>query len=198
MHSLDGDSLVPKRYFHIGFAAGHARTVMVVPVIRDADQRACSQIAQEMGELAKLARDGKLEARPDAGRLASPISLARRHQRHLLHADHQRPLKSRSWGVSFMKPVWDGKQFMLRLTLPLSHPGSLRHRFVLRPRFNSYLRQIRRLPARRDVVKRRSDAAVRQPRPGATQPVFDSGTRRAAAQTDCRAAFAIPARGVRA
>jgi pyruvate dehydrogenase E2 component (dihydrolipoamide acetyltransferase) len=58
--SLDGDNLVLKKYFHIGFAADTPNG-LVVPVIRDADKKGVVQIAQEMGDLAKLARDGKLK-----------------------------------------------------------------------------------------------------------------------------------------
>ncbi|HTT11090.1 MAG TPA: dihydrolipoyllysine-residue acetyltransferase [Burkholderiaceae bacterium] len=58
--SLDGDNLVLKKYYHIGFAADTPQG-LVVPVIRDADKKGVAPIAQEMGELAKLARDGKLK-----------------------------------------------------------------------------------------------------------------------------------------
>ena len=58
--SLDGDNLVLKNYYHIGFAADTPQG-LVVPVIRDADQKGVIAIAKEMGELAKLARDGKLK-----------------------------------------------------------------------------------------------------------------------------------------
>ena len=58
--SLDGDSLVVKKYYHIGFAADTPQG-LVVPVIRNADQKGVADIAKEMGELAKLARDGKLK-----------------------------------------------------------------------------------------------------------------------------------------
>ena len=58
--SLDGDNLVLKKYYHIGFAADTPQG-LVVPVIRDADQKGVVQIAKEMGDLAKLARDGKLK-----------------------------------------------------------------------------------------------------------------------------------------
>jgi pyruvate dehydrogenase E2 component (dihydrolipoamide acetyltransferase) len=58
--SLDGDDLVLKRYYHIGFAADTPNG-LVVPVIRDADRKGVTDIAREMGELAKLARDGKLK-----------------------------------------------------------------------------------------------------------------------------------------
>jgi pyruvate dehydrogenase E2 component (dihydrolipoamide acetyltransferase) len=57
--SLDGDQLVMKNYFHIGFAADTPNG-LVVPVIKDADKKGILQISQEMGELAKKARDGKL------------------------------------------------------------------------------------------------------------------------------------------
>jgi pyruvate dehydrogenase E2 component (dihydrolipoamide acetyltransferase) len=58
--SLEGDNLILKRYYHIGFAADTPNG-LVVPVLRDADQKGVVQIAREMGELAKLARDGKLK-----------------------------------------------------------------------------------------------------------------------------------------
>jgi pyruvate dehydrogenase E2 component (dihydrolipoamide acetyltransferase) len=58
--SLDGDNLVLKKYYHIGFAADTPQG-LVVPVIRDADKKGVIDIAKEMGDLAKLARDGKLK-----------------------------------------------------------------------------------------------------------------------------------------
>ena len=58
--SLDGDNLILKKYYHIGFAADTPQG-LVVPVIRDADRKGFVEIAKEMGDLAKLARDGKLK-----------------------------------------------------------------------------------------------------------------------------------------
>ncbi len=58
--SLDGDNLILKKYYHIGFAADTPNG-LVVPVIRDADRKGVIEIAKEMGDLAKLARDGKLK-----------------------------------------------------------------------------------------------------------------------------------------
>jgi pyruvate dehydrogenase E2 component (dihydrolipoamide acetyltransferase) len=58
--SLDGDNLILKNYYHIGFAADTPQG-LVVPVIRDADQKGVIAIAKEMGDLARLARDGKLK-----------------------------------------------------------------------------------------------------------------------------------------
>jgi pyruvate dehydrogenase E2 component (dihydrolipoamide acetyltransferase) len=58
--SLEGDNLIFKKYYHIGFAADTPQG-LVVPVIRNADQKGVAEIAKEMGDLAKLARDGKLK-----------------------------------------------------------------------------------------------------------------------------------------
>ena len=58
--SLDGDNLILKQYYHIGFAADTPQG-LVVPVIRNADRKGVIEIAQEMGDLARLARDGKLK-----------------------------------------------------------------------------------------------------------------------------------------
>jgi pyruvate dehydrogenase E2 component (dihydrolipoamide acetyltransferase) len=58
--SLDGENLVLKKYYHIGFAADTPNG-LVVPVVRDADKKGVLEIAKEMGDLAKLARDGKLK-----------------------------------------------------------------------------------------------------------------------------------------
>jgi pyruvate dehydrogenase E2 component (dihydrolipoamide acetyltransferase) len=58
--SLEGDSLVYKNYWHIGFAA-ETPNGLVVPVIRDANKKSVPEIAREMSELAKLAREGKLK-----------------------------------------------------------------------------------------------------------------------------------------
>jgi pyruvate dehydrogenase E2 component (dihydrolipoamide acetyltransferase) len=85
--SLDGDSLVYKQYFHIGFAADTPNG-LVVPVIKDADKKGILQISQEMGELAKKARDGKLTPGRHVGRLLHHLQPGR-HWRALLHAHHQ-------------------------------------------------------------------------------------------------------------
>jgi pyruvate dehydrogenase E2 component (dihydrolipoamide acetyltransferase) len=58
--SLDGENLVYKNYYHIGFAADTPQG-LVVPVVRNADQKGVAEIAKEMGDLAKLAREGKLK-----------------------------------------------------------------------------------------------------------------------------------------
>ena len=77
-----------KQYFNIGFAADTPNG-LVVPVIKNADQKGVLQIAKEMGELSAKAREGKLGPADMQGGCFS-ISLARRHRRHRVHADHQR------------------------------------------------------------------------------------------------------------
>jgi pyruvate dehydrogenase E2 component (dihydrolipoamide acetyltransferase) len=140
--SLDGDSLVYKQYFHIGFAADTPNG-LVVPVIKDADKKGIFQISQEMGELAKKARDGKLgPGRHERCQLHH--QLPGWHWRALLHAHHQRP-EVAILGVckSTMEPVWDGKAFQPRLMLPLSLTWD--HRVIdgaAAARFNVYLGQI--------------------------------------------------------
>jgi pyruvate dehydrogenase E2 component (dihydrolipoamide acetyltransferase) len=86
--SLDGEQLVFKNYFHIGFAADTPNG-LVVPVIKDADQQGHPADRQEMSELAKKARDGKLGPADMSGG-ALQHQLAGRHRRALLHAHHQR------------------------------------------------------------------------------------------------------------
>ena len=96
--SLDGDNLVLKKYYHIGFAADTPNG-LVVPVIRDADKKGVVEIAKEMGELAKLARDGKLKPDQMQGgtlhdlepRAASAASTSRRSSTRR---------KSRSWACA--------------------------------------------------------------------------------------------------
>src|SRR6516164_8829691 len=86
--SLDGDSLIYKNYWHIGFAADTPNGLMV-PVIRDADKKSVPEIGKEMNALAKLAREGKIK--PDQMQGGHVLDLiARGYRRHLFHTDHQR------------------------------------------------------------------------------------------------------------
>ena len=140
--SLDGDSLVLKQYFHIGFAADTPNG-LVVPVIRDADQKGVFQIAQEMGDLAKLARDGKLKPDQMQGGCFSISSLGGIGGTYFTPIINAPEVAIMGVCKSFTKPVWDGKQFAPRLTLPLSL--SWDHRVIdgaEAARFNSYFAQI--------------------------------------------------------
>ncbi len=140
--SIDGEQLVVKQYFHIGFAADTPNGLMV-PVIRDADKKGIFQISQEMSELAKKARDGKLSPAEMSGAgftISSLGGIGGRYFTPIINAPEVAIL-----GVckSTMEPVWDGKAFQPRLMLPLSL--SWDHRVIdgaSAARFNVYLSQI--------------------------------------------------------
>ncbi|MBD9668250.1 pyruvate dehydrogenase E2 component (dihydrolipoamide acetyltransferase) [Variovorax beijingensis] len=140
--SLDGDQLVYKQYFHIGFAADTPNG-LVVPVLKDADKKGILQISQEMGELAKKARDGKLGSADMQGGCFSISSLGGIGGTHFTPIINAPEVAILGLSKGQMKPVWDGKQFVPRLTLPLSL--SYDHRVIdgaLAARFNAYLGQV--------------------------------------------------------
>jgi pyruvate dehydrogenase E2 component (dihydrolipoamide acetyltransferase) len=137
--SLDGDQLVLKQYYHVGFAADTPNG-LVVPVIKDADKKGILQISQEMADLAKKARDGKLGPSDMSGAgftISSLGGIGGRYFTPIINAPEVSILgvcKSRT------EPVWDGKQFQPRLMLPLSL--SWDHRVIdgaSAARFNAYL-----------------------------------------------------------
>ena len=117
--SLDGDQLVLKNYFHIGFAADTPNG-LVVPVIRDADQKGIVQISQEMGDLAKKARDGKLGPADMTGGCFSISSLGGIGGRYFTPIINAPEVAIMGVCKSSLEPKWDGKQFAPRLMLPLS------------------------------------------------------------------------------
>jgi pyruvate dehydrogenase E2 component (dihydrolipoamide acetyltransferase) len=117
--SLDGDTLVYKQYFNIGFAADTPNG-LVVPVLKDADKKGILQISQEMGELAKKARDGKLGAADMQGGCFSISSLGGIGGTNFTPIINAPEVAILGLSKGAMKPVWDGKQFVPRLMLPLS------------------------------------------------------------------------------
>ncbi|MGA0186861.1 MAG: 2-oxo acid dehydrogenase subunit E2, partial [Burkholderiaceae bacterium] len=117
--SLDGDNLVLKHYFHIGFAADTPNG-LVVPVIRDADKKGVLEIAAETSELAKKARDGKLSPSEMQGGCFSISSLGGIGGTHFTPLINAPEVAILGVSKSLMKPVWDGKAFVPRLILPLS------------------------------------------------------------------------------
>ena len=140
--SLDGDTLVYKQYFNIGFAADTPNG-LVVPVLKDADKKGILQISQEMGELAKKARDGKLGSADMQGGCFSISSLGGIGGTHFTPIINAPEVAILGLSKGQMKPVWDGKQFVPRLTLPLSL--SYDHRVIdgaAAARFNAYLGQL--------------------------------------------------------
>ncbi|MFM0550670.1 dihydrolipoyllysine-residue acetyltransferase [Paraburkholderia sediminicola] len=137
--SLDGDNLVFKQYFHIGFAADTPNG-LVVPVIRDADKKGLIDIAKEMAELSKAARDGKLKPDQMQGGCFSISSLGGIGGTNFTPIINAPEVAILGLSRGAMKPVWDGKQFVPRLILPLSL--SYDHRVIdgaAAARFNAYL-----------------------------------------------------------
>jgi len=140
--SLDGDHLVLKKYFHVGFAADTPNG-LVVPVIRDADRKGVLQISTEMGELAKKARDGKLSPADMSGGCFSISSLGGIGGRYFTPIINAPEVAILGVCRSMTEPVWDGKAFQPRLMLPLSL--SWDHRVVdgaAAARFNAFLIQV--------------------------------------------------------
>ena len=140
--SLDGDALVYKNYWHIGFAADTPNGLMV-PVIKDADKKGIFQISQEMGELAKKARDGKLSPAEMSGATFTISSLGGIGGRYFTPIINAPEVAILGVCRSTIEPKWDGKAFQPRLTLPLSLTWD--HRVIdgaAAARFNVYLAQI--------------------------------------------------------
>jgi pyruvate dehydrogenase E2 component (dihydrolipoamide acetyltransferase) len=137
-----GDVLVYKQYFHIGFAADTPNG-LVVPVLKDADKKGLLQISQEMSELAKKARDGKMGPADMSGGCFSISSLGGIGGTHFTPIINAPEVAILGLSKGFMKPVWDGQTFQPRLTLPLSL--SYDHRVIdgaSAARFNAYLSSI--------------------------------------------------------
>ena len=137
--SLDGDNLVFKQYYHVGFAADTPNG-LVVPVIRDADKKGLIEIAKEMAELSKLARESKLKPDQMQGGCFSISSLGGIGGTNFTPIINAPEVAILGLSRGAMKPVWDGKQFVPRLTLPLSL--SYDHRVIdgaEAARFNAYL-----------------------------------------------------------
>jgi len=140
--SLDGDTLVYKNYWHIGFAADTPNGLMV-PVLKDADQKGIFQISTEMGELAKKAREGKLSPAEMSGATFTISSLGGIGGRYFTPIINAPEVAILGVCRSQMEPVWDGKLFAPRLMLPLSLTWD--HRVIdgaAAARFNVYLGQI--------------------------------------------------------
>jgi len=140
--SIDGDNLVLKKYINIGFAADTPNG-LVVPVIKDADKKGVLEIGEEMVEMARLAREGKLKPDQMQGGCFSISSLGGIGGTYFTPIINAPEVAILGVGKSYQKPVWDGKQFSPRLTLPLSL--SWDHRVIdgaEAGRFNAYFAQL--------------------------------------------------------
>ena len=140
--SLDGDALIYKQFWHIGFAADTPNG-LVVPVIKDADKKGVLAISEEMGALAKKARDGKLGPADMSGATFTISSLGGIGGRYFTPIINAPEVAILGVCRSTIEPVWDGKAFQPRLMLPLSLTWD--HRVIdgaAAARFNAYLGQI--------------------------------------------------------
>ena len=125
--SDDGESLVYKKYVHLGFAADTENGLMV-PVIRDADKKDVYEIAKELGELSALAREGKLKADQLQGACFTISSLGGIGGTAFTPIVNAPEVAILGVSRSSMQPVWSGSEFEPRLMLPLSF--SYDHRVI--------------------------------------------------------------------
>ncbi|MFA5662743.1 dihydrolipoyllysine-residue acetyltransferase [Castellaniella sp.] len=137
--SLEGENLIFKKYFHIGFAADTPHG-LVVPVIRDADRKGVLELARETAELASLAREGKLSPGQMQGGCFSISSLGGIGGTDFTPIINAPEVAILGVSRAAMQPVWNGKKFRPRLMLPLSL--SYDHRVIdgaAAARFNAFL-----------------------------------------------------------
>ncbi len=125
--SIDGDNLIFKDYYNIGFAADTPNG-LVVPVIKDADKKGVVAIAEETSVLAKAARDGKLKPADMQGGTFTISSLGGLGSTAFTPIINAPEVAIMGVSKSAMQPVWNGKEFAPRLILPLSL--SFDHRIV--------------------------------------------------------------------
>jgi pyruvate dehydrogenase E2 component (dihydrolipoamide acetyltransferase) len=140
--SLDGENLILKHYWHIGFAADTPQG-LVVPVIKDVDKKGILDIAKETGELAAKARDGKLGPNDIQGATFTISSLGGIGGTAFTPIINAPEVAILGVSRSAVKPVWNGKEFAPRTMLPLSL--SYDHRVIdgaLAARFITYLAQV--------------------------------------------------------
>ena len=156
--SLDGENLIVKHYYHIGFAADTPNG-LVVPVIRDADKKSVLEIAREASALAKKAREGKLSPAEMQGGCFSISSLGGIGGSAFTPIINAPEVAILGVSKADTKPKWDGKRFVPRLFLPLSL--SYDHRVIdgaAGARFITYLGQLLTAiqPARKSAPVRKS------------------------------------------
>lgn len=140
--SIDGDNLVLKKYYNIGFAADTPNG-LVVPVIKDADKKGIAQIASEMSELAKQAREGKLKPADMSGGCFTISSLGGIGGTSFTPIINAPEVAILGVMKSAMKPVWNGSAFEPKLICPLCL--SFDHRVIdgaAAARFNAYLASV--------------------------------------------------------
>ena len=139
--SLDksGENIIVKHYYHIGVAVDTPGG-LVVPVVRDADRKGVFDLAHELGDISKVARDGKLKPADLQGGTFSISSLGGIGGNYFTPIINAPEVAILGVSRSVIRPVWDGKSFAPRLMLPLAL--SYDHRVIdgaTAARFTSYL-----------------------------------------------------------
>ena len=139
--SLDetGEKLILKKYFHVGIAVD-TPDGLVVPVIRDCDQKGLLDLARELGEISKKAREKKLGPSEMSGGCFSISSLGGIGGTAFTPIVNAPEVAILGVSKASIKPVWNGKEFLPRLMLPLSL--SYDHRVIdgaLAARFAAFL-----------------------------------------------------------
>lgn len=137
--SADGESLVLKSYHHIGVAVDTPNG-LVVPVIRDVDKKGLLEIAKELGDVSARMRVGKIAPADLQGGCFSISSLGGLGGTFFTPIINAPEVAILGVGKASMKPVWNGREFVPRLMLPLSL--SYDHRVIdgaLGARFSSFL-----------------------------------------------------------
>ena len=140
--SLDGEDLILKKYFHIGFAVD-TEGGLLVPVIRNADQKGIHEIAKETASLAMLAREGRLKPDQMQGASFTISSLGGIGGTYCAPIVNAPEVAILAVNKSAMKPVWNGAQFVPRLICPFSMTAD--HRVIdgaLATHFTTYLTQL--------------------------------------------------------
>ena len=140
--SLDGEDLILKKYFHIGFAVDTTGG-LVVPVIRNVDQKGIVEIAQETAALAKLAREAKLKPDQMQGASFTISSLGGIGGTYCAPIVNAPEVAILAVNKSAVKPIWDGTKFVPRLICPLSMTAD--HRVIdgaLATHFTNHLTQV--------------------------------------------------------
>jgi pyruvate dehydrogenase E2 component (dihydrolipoamide acetyltransferase) len=117
--SADGESLILKKYFHIGIAVDTPNG-LVVPVVRDVDQKGIHALSQEIMEISVKARDGKLKAADMQGSCFTISSLGGIGGTAFTPIVNAPDVAILGVSKSEIKPKWNGKDFEPRLMLPLS------------------------------------------------------------------------------
>ena len=152
--AADGESLVIKKYFHIGFAADTADG-LVVPVIRDVDRKGLLDMARELAALSAKAREKKISPAEMQGGCFSISSLGGIGGTYFTPILNSPEVAILGVSRATMKPFWNGSEFVPRLMLPLSL--SYDHRVIdgaLGARMTTFLQ--------RGARRRTAAAAVRQ------------------------------------